>query len=258
MTTSTISERPLAELLTELETAVRAGDRVRATALEQMILQRLATEAADCDDVERRVRALMAELDRPAAGPLKSLDPFDLERGSPSPDADGVVYPVWFGTNRKPTAPGHRGGDGFTGERHDRITRGRVEVYVPEAHRFGETGTSFWERLRRFDLRDDHLRIQHVEKQDRDAFFAEIQQAVQAARAKGEKPHALFFLHGFNVSFQDAAIRAAQIGVDLKVAGATAFFSWPSRGKVAAYPVDEASIEASEGAITDFLVDFTA
>jgi pimeloyl-ACP methyl ester carboxylesterase len=73
-----------------------------------------------------------------------------------------------------------------------------------------------------------------------------------------EQPHALCFLHGFNVTFADAAIRAAQIGYDLKVPGATAFFSWPSRGSVAAYPVDEASIEASERAITDFLVDFTA
>lgn len=69
--------------------------------------------------------------------------------------------------------------------------------------------------------------------------------------------HALFFLHGFNVSFEEAAIRAAQIGYDLKVSGAAEFFSWPSRGSVVAYPADEASIEASEGAITDFLVDFT-
>ncbi len=81
---------------------------------------------------------------------------------------------------------------------------------------------------------------------------------MQAARDSGETPHALFFLHGFNVTFEDAAIRAAQIGVDLKVPGATAFFSWPSRGSVAAYPADEATIEASEPAITDFLVDFTA
>ena len=197
----------------------------------------------------------MAALDQPAAGPrVSTLDPFILERSSPSPDADGVVYPVWFGTNRKPAAQG----DGFTGERHDRITRGRVEVYVPEAHRFGETGTGFWKRLLRFDLRDDRLRLQHVERQERDAFFADIHQAMQAARDSGEQPHALFFLHGFNVTFEDAAIRAAQIGYDLKVPGATAFFSWPSRGSVAAYPVDEASIEASERAITDFLVDFTA
>jgi pimeloyl-ACP methyl ester carboxylesterase len=130
-------------------------------------------------------------------------------------------------------------------------------VYVPEAHRFGETGMGFWGRLLRFDLRDDRLRLQHVERQERDTFFADIHQAMQVARDSGKQPHALLFLHGFNVTFTDAAIRAAQIGYDLKVLGATAFFSWPSRGSVAAYPVDEASIEASERAITDFLVNFT-
>jgi esterase/lipase superfamily enzyme len=131
-------------------------------------------------------------------------------------------------------------------------------VYVPEAHRFGETGTGFWNRLLRFDLRDDRLRLQDVKRQERDAFFADIHQAMKAARDDGEQPHALFFLHGFNVTFAGAAIRAAQIGYDLKVPGATAFFSWPSRGSVTAYPADEASIEASERAITDFIVDFAA
>jgi esterase/lipase superfamily enzyme len=248
-------QRPLPDLLTELEAAVRAGDHARATLLEQAIMQRLAAEAADRAALEMRVRALMAELGRTAAGaPLASIVPFDLERTSEPPGAGGVVYPVWFGTNRKPAAVG----DGFTGERHDRVSRGRVEVYVPEAHRFGETGTSFWMRLLRFDLRDDRLRVQRVERQERDAFFADVQQAMQDARAGGEAPQALFFLHGFNVTFADAAVRAAQIGYDLKVPGATAFFSWPSRGSVAAYPADEASIEASERAITDFLVDFAA
>jgi esterase/lipase superfamily enzyme len=66
------------------------------------------------------------------------------------------------------------------------------------------------------------------------------------------------FIHGYNVSFENAAIRAAQIGCDLSVPGATAFFSWPSRASPLAYPVDEATIEASEGALTDFLVDFSA
>jgi esterase/lipase superfamily enzyme len=249
-------QRTLAELLADLEAAVRAKDRGRATLLQQAILQRLASEANDRAAVEVRVRALMAELDqRPATSPPESFGPesFSPERSS-SPDEDGVVYPVWFGTNRRPTATG----DGFTGERHDRVSRGRVEVFVPEAHRFGETGNAFWRRLLRFDLRDDHLRIQHIETQDRTAFFADLQQAMQAAHESGEPPHALFFLHGYNVTFADAAIRAAQIGCDLKVPGATAFFSWPSRGSVTAYPADEASIEASERAITEFLVDFAA
>lgn len=255
MPTPETPQPPLADLLTELEAAVRAGDRPHAARLEQTILQRLATESADRAGLERRVRALMAELDQPAARTLvRSVVFLTLERGIEPEPLDGLVYPVWFGTNRKPTAQG----SGFTGERNDHITHGRVEVHVPEGHRFGETGTAFWKRLLRFELRDDHLRIQRVEPQERDAFFAEIQAAMQAARDTGETPHALFFLHGFNVTFEDAAIRAAQIGYDLKVPGATAFFSWPSRGNVAAYPADEASIEASERAITDFLVDFTA
>jgi esterase/lipase superfamily enzyme len=161
---------------------------------------------------------------------------------------------VWFGTNRKPATAG----DGFTGARHDRITLGRVDVYVPEAHRFGETGNAFWKRLLRFDLRDDRLRLQRLESRSRDAFFSEIHRAMQDARENGETPHALVYLHGFNTTFEHAAIRAAQIGYDLKVPGATAFFSWPSRGSVMAYPADEASIEASERLITDFLVDFAA
>jgi len=250
------TQRSLSALLTELEDAVRAGDRDRATLLERAILQRLLVESFELEGVEHRVRALMERLDKSKAGPLVQPKRFTLdgELDIAPPTAESVVYPVWFGTNRKPAAQG----DGFTSERHDSITRGRVEVHVPKAHRFGETGTTFWKRLLRFDLRDDHLRLQHIERQERDNFFADIQQTMQAARESGEQPHALFFLHGYRVTFEEAAIRAAQLGYDLKVPGATAFFSWPSRGVATAYPVDEASIEASEGAITNFIAEFSA
>lgn len=254
----------LAELLQQLEAAVLAGHQARAFDLARQIEQLLVREQQEHAAIERRVRALVATLDRPgtqaAAVAIKSFDPFRAERGLGEPEAaaaasaDGAVYPVWFGTNRRPAAAG----EGFTGERHDRVTTGRVEVWVPASHRFGETGNPFWKRLLRFDLRDDRLRVQRVTHQERDAFFGELQAAAQAARDTGETPHALCFLHGFNVSFEEAAIRAAQIGLDLKVPGATAFFSWPSRGRVTAYPADEAAIEASEKAITDFLVDFAA
>jgi esterase/lipase superfamily enzyme len=248
-----VAERSLGELLASLEVAVRNGDLARAREIERTIQQRLAIEAAERDALERRVRALILQLERPAAQPsVPAFDSLDLER-SAIPEAEGVVYPVWFGTNRRP-APA---GGGFTAERSDRVTRGRVEVHIPDAHRFGETGTALWRRLLRFDLRDDSLRLQRVEMQDRDVFFADIREAMQAAVDEGEEPHALFYLHGYHVTFEDAAIRAAQIGYDLKVPGATAFFSWPSRGSVMAYPVDEATIEASEAAITNFLVDFT-
>ena len=64
------------------------------------------------------------------------------------------------------------------------------------------------------------------------------------------------FLHGYNVSFEEAALRAAQIGFDLSIRGAMAFFSWPSQGDLAGYSADEASIEASEFVIMEFLENF--
>ena len=254
--------RPLAELLAELETAVRAGNRMRAAQLAQLVAQRLATEAADRLKVERRVKDLLRQLDQPLDKTTAPAVPMFgtkdiLTRGGTTPTAAAtergdVVYPVWFGTNRKPQGTS---GDGFTGERHREITRGRVDVYVPAAHRFGETGSSFWTRLKRRDLRDDHLRIQTRAQLEREVFYARMQEWLQTHPSEGAQSHALFFLHGYRTTFDEAAIRAAQLGVDLGAA-LSAFFSWPSRGSLEGYPADEATIEASERAITDFLVEF--
>ena len=171
-----------------------------------------------------------------------------------APRPSDRVYPVWFGTNRKLNSQGN----GFTAEQSSTISHGRVDVYVPESHRFGETGNPFWKRLLRYDLKDDHLRVQNVERESRDEFYAEIQEAIKAAVAGTNQSQALVFLHGYNVTFQEAAIRAAQIGWDLKVPGPTAFFSWPSQGRPERYWADEKAIASSEAAITDFLVEFAA
>lgn len=245
----------LIDLLAHLEAAVQAGDRERALELVRQVQQQLVQERHDLDAAERRIRAMAAELNRPTASAEVNLaDIFKTERIIVGTATDtGTVFPVWFGTNRKPDGFG-----GFGTARHNRTSRGRAEVFVPEGHRFGEIGTPFWKKLLRFDLRDDTLRLQQLSTLSHDAWLAELQQTMRDAEATGEPSHALVFLHGFNVTFEEAAIRAAQIGMDLAVPGATAFFSWPSRGNVVDYPVDEASIEASEQAITDFLVDFTA
>jgi esterase/lipase superfamily enzyme len=241
---------PLSELMGLLEQAVRDSDRTKATQLERAILKRLVHEAREREDTERRTRELMAQLVAPT--PEGSEFSLDAELSS-THQTKAIIYPVWFCTNRRPNGDG-----GFTSSRHDTVTRGKVEVVVPAAHRFGETGSSLWTRLCRFDWRDDHLKVERIESQDWQTFFDSIKSNMASVRDNKEAPHALIYIHGYNVTFEDAAIRAAQLGCDLKVPGATAFFSWPSRGSVQAYPVDEASIEGSEAAITDFLVDFAA
>lgn len=254
MSTSFIScaaQPSLREQLAELAAAVLAGDHDRAHALAEAILQRLAREAIERDLAEVQVRALLLALEaRPSEDEPESLMSFDMP--SAAPGVGGVVYPVWFGTNRELAASGAS----FTNERHTATTLGRVLVHIPDAHRAGETGGSLWKRLRRLDLRDDRLRVHRIDPRDRSAFFAELNAAMQEVRDDGNLPHALLFLHGYNNSFEEAAIRAAQIGFDLQVHGATAFFSWPSRGSAAGYTADEAAIEASEPAIARFIVDF--
>ena len=251
----------LPQLLDELQAALQAGDRARARQLAHRIAQAIVLAQHDLGATERRLRELQAELERPRLPtpdmPAHALSRSGAEKSAASPSAttEGIVYPVWFGTNRKPATSG----SGFTAERHPRTTLGRAEVFIPESHRFGEIGNPFWKRLLRLQRQDDRLKLQAVHRHAQPGdFYAELQAEMAAVRSQdgGGEPQALVFIHGFNVSFEEAAIRAAQIGCDLKLPGATAFFSWPSRGNVSAYPADEATIEASERAIANFLIDF--
>lgn len=275
-------------LLVELRDAVRRHDRDDALRIARLLQQSIASGSAGLSALDREVRALLSTLERDAqaqaAGPadteadIESLIEIELpsdegDLGTPrdpgvwkaSPrlsapsleiretvqDDAAVLYPVWFGTNRARLS-----GGGFGTARDAKSHRGRVTVRIPRGHRFGETGSAWWKKLLRFDLHDDTLRLHDLGLQSTDAFYADMARAMREAESNTGGSQALVFIHGFNVSFEEAAIRAAQIGYDLKVPGATAFFSWPSRGEVAAYPADEASIEASERAIADFLVEF--
>jgi esterase/lipase superfamily enzyme len=51
----------------------------------------------------------------------------------------------------------------------------------------------------------------------------------------------LVFVHGFNVSFEDAAVRAAQLAADIGFDGTVVLFSWPSAASVTAYVRDQQS-----------------
>jgi esterase/lipase superfamily enzyme len=103
-------------------------------------------------------------------------------------------------------------------------------------------------------LTDDRLRLLSVNEFEQGAYWAALPLSLtQSARTTAAH---LIFVHGYNVSFQEAARRAAQIGFDLSVKGAMAFFGWPSQGSTRGYPADEATIEASEGVIADFMTDF--
>ena len=174
-------------------------------------------------------------------------------RAQPHPEIErreGGQYVVWFGTNRQPV---RRGGlvTGFSAARDDAVHYGWCRVAIPESHRIGSTGSPWWQRLLTF--RDDRLKLAKLVTTSADEHWAQIAKALN--RKIDEDKAALVFIHGYNVSFMEATIRAAQLGFDLNINGAMAFYSWPSQGTLAGYASDEASIEASEGYIADYLVD---
>ena len=159
------------------------------------------------------------------------------------------LYDIWFGTNRVPLDPKDPG-QGFGGVRDERVHYGVCEVAIPKSHKFGSTGTAWWRRWLRLEFADDHIKVvKRRTIEDADAFFGDLREEL----ASGEGNQLLFYLHGFNVSFDDAAIRAAQLFADLKVSGATAFFSWPSKASVNDYFADVERIAESESAIAAFL-----
>jgi esterase/lipase superfamily enzyme len=195
-------------------------------------------------------------------------DIFDAERGRPRntaaatraafdfgvESAEAPLYPLWFGTNRAPVDPADPA-KGFSSERGTALHYGTCRVAVPRSHKIGSVGSAWWKRL--LTAEDDRLRLdwKALRLLAAEAFWADLSKAL-AERDAGQRM-GLVVIHGYNVSFEAAALRAAQIGFDLQVPGVTAFFSWPSRARLAGYTADEATIQASEKHIAQFLLEFT-
>ncbi|MCP4581204.1 MAG: alpha/beta hydrolase [candidate division Zixibacteria bacterium] len=160
---------------------------------------------------------------------------------------------VWFGTNRKPKDIDDIN-KGFSNERDDLIHFGKCMVYIPKSHKIGALETT--SILKISSLIQNCITLEEIKQLKEETFWKSINNELR--KYKIDDQTALIFLHGFNTSFKNAALRAAQLHYDLKIPGITAFFSWPSQDSFLKYPVDEASIGASEKYIEDFLIKFAS
>jgi esterase/lipase superfamily enzyme len=139
----------------------------------------------------------------------------------------------------------------FTSERgNGDLVYGAVEVSIPDVHKLGRIEGPEWWRFWAWEDPKKYVVVLSNQVFDgRSVFAAEVEQILgQAGR-----DDVLLFLHGYNVEFEEAAKRTAQLAYDLKFPGVPMFYSWPSRGDVDAYPADEASVEWSAPHFEDFL-----
>lgn len=158
------------------------------------------------------------------------------------------VYPVWYGTNRASVDPKDEK-KGYTSNRDSINHYGKCLVVIPKSHQFGSVGSAWY---RRWLKGDDRLWVKEVVPLTEDSFLNDIRDTLTKQNPSDRS--LLVYIHGYNVTFEEAAIRAAQIGFDLKVPGVTAFYSWPSQGTLDGYGADYDMVQISEEDLSRFLV----
>ena len=161
-----------------------------------------------------------------------------------------AVVKVFYATDRKNTGEANPmavyGGD------RGPLAFGMATVSIPRDHRLGALETpSIW-RLEWCNDPERFVVLLGVDEMDEVRFFEDV-----AARVKQSKGKAAFvFVHGYNVTFADAARRTAQMTYDLGFDGAPVFYSWPSQARYAAYKVDETNAEWARIDFKNFLKAF--
>ena len=167
---------------------------------------------------------------------------------APPPPAKYKVVDVLYATDRLRIA-GTGGLVGFSGGRGAAIEYGTCEVSIPDTHREGELESPGLLEFHEDPAR--HVVLLAVQPASHDAFVGDL--AARVAAAPGRT--ALVFVHGYNVTFADAARRTAQIAYDIHFAGVPMFFSWPSLGETLAYPIDMTNADWAQFDLKTLLLD---
>ena len=165
-------------------------------------------------------------------------------------DEESLLVPIYYGTDRQIDNKASLDLDRvFTGERSDDLTYGIAEVSIPKSHQVGRLESPpFWKIWKRRDS-SKYVLLAGIKWFDEEEYLKEVASRVKSS----ERKDAFVFIHGYNVSFEDAARRTAQIAYDLKFQGAPILYSWPSKGVTSAYLADEATIEWTVTHLTHFL-----
>ncbi len=128
---------------------------------------------------------------------------------------------------------------------------GTCEISIPWSHTVGELESPSILRLEVRENVSKHVVLHQTRREQDDEFFRKLRQTVQEA----DRPEVFVFVHGYNVTFEGAARRTAQIAHDVEFSGAPVFFSWPSQGGLLQYTVDETNVAWAVPHLKQFLLD---
>jgi esterase/lipase superfamily enzyme len=243
----------------EIAASVDASRRSLELNLDHVFAEQLLARAdfdqGPRDDPNEAIRVLQRRIqeleDAQEAARQAALEaPEQPVRTQPT---DSCEYRVWFGTDRRPNVEDdylH----GFSNEFDKRVHCGSCVVFVPKSHEVGSLGSNPLLRIAKKIVgqpANDPLRLLAIENGDAKSLRQDMSKCLQ--ELPQESREVLLFVHGFNVDFKEAALRAAQIGKDLALPGPMVFYSWPSRGRMFRYGPDETSIGRTKPKFMEFL-----
>jgi len=161
-----------------------------------------------------------------------------------------ITMPVYFATDRN-YEKDNKLNDQF-GIKRDKLRYGISMVSVPHVHKLGEIERPRWWRMELQENPEKHIVLSKNLILNNEDFFKNLSSSIRLS----SKRSTFLFIHGYNVTFAEAARRTAQISYDLSFEGAAVFYSWPSQGRIRDYIADEGNIAWSTENIRLFLNDF--
>jgi len=153
-------------------------------------------------------------------------------------DRNFRLIDVYWATHRVPT--GRPAPDEAYGGDLGPMAYGTAEVSVPRDRAVGSLPLPA--TFLTFEFRPDperHMILNSVTPiADREGFMA----AVAGQIASSTRKEMFVFIHGYNTSFEGAALRTAQLAVDMNLDGAPIMYSWPSRASLLSYAADTRTV----------------
>lgn len=170
----------------------------------------------------------------------------------PQAAAGAMLVKVYYATDRQ-----FRAAEKSYGWQPNRqaphLSYGSVLVSVPKNRAYGQTPQSPWWHFNFKKNAKKYMFIQETQRWSRADFLAAVEERMRAVPGRQA---AFIYIHGYSNSFADAALRTAQMAVDLDIGAMPVFYSWPSKGKLGGYMFDDNAAQWTQAHLQDFLADF--
>ncbi len=224
----------------------RALEIIQALGLEERavtVLARLQAVADAKPDVAAEVAEAIEAYETARAG---------SDRGGPfgaDPETGFTTVKIYYATDRART--GSEDPDDFYGGERGALELGTATISIPPRHMPGKIEKP---KIWLLEFREDpakHVILKSVTPGDPDTVFGDMRRQL----SESESDSAFVFIHGFNVPFNEAAQRTAQMAYDMNFQGLPILYSWPSAGSLLSYIADTAVVNLSGRRLTLFLED---